>query len=135
MSRESILRKEAEAEAEIALILGEPNLTYSFFLEHLRAFVMKKFALSASGLKETDNLDDLAKISVSKALKVSKDLVADYEAGENCEGATSSDVKRTLLLVKIQKSFDVHLSLQELMKVETVEDAAEAIWPHFASRQ
>ena len=51
MSRESILKKEAEAEAEIDLILGTPNLTYSFFLEHLRAFVMKKFALTDSDLE------------------------------------------------------------------------------------
>ena len=134
MSRESILRKEAEAETEIALILGEAALTYPFFLEHLRAFVMKKFALSVSDLEETDNLDDVAQISVSKALKVSKDLVADYEAGENCEGATSSDVKRTLLLVKIQKSFDVRLSLQELMAIETIEDAAKTLWPHLDSK-
>ena len=71
---------------------------------------------------------------MSKALKVSKDLVADYEAGENCEGATSSDVKRTLLLVKIQKSFDVRLSLQELMAIETVEDAAKVLWSHLDSK-
>ena len=135
MSRESILKKEAEAEAEIKLILSETNLTYPFFLEHLRVFIMKKFALSTSDLEETDNLDDLAQMSVSKALKISKDLVADYEAGENCEGATSSDVKRTLLLVKIQKSLDTRLSLQELMGIETIEDVARAIWPHIDSKR
>ena len=118
MSRESILKKEAEAEAEIDLILGTPNLTYSFFLEHLRAFVMKKFALTDFDLEETENLDD----------------VADYEAGENCEGATSSDVKRTLLLVKIQKSLSVRLSLQDLMGITTIEDAAKAIWPYYLGR-
>ena len=95
---------------------------------------MKKFALTDSDLEETENLDDLAKISLGKALKVSKDLVADYEAGENCEGATSSDVKRTLLLVKIQKSLSVRLSLQDLMGITTIEDAAKAIWPYYLGR-
>jgi hypothetical protein len=130
MSRESILRKEQEAQSEIDLILEKDDITYSFFEKHLRKFVMKKYSLEDSDLEKTDDLSELATASLSKALKISKDLVADFEAGENCEGATSSDVKRTLLLVKIQKSLSIKLSLQELMEIETIEDIAHISWPH-----
>ncbi|MBE6463738.1 MAG: hypothetical protein E7003_00130 [Eggerthellaceae bacterium] len=130
MSKESILAKQRASQAQIDAILNDASLTYESFREHVRTFVMLKFALGQSDFEQTDNLSELAQISISKALKISKDLVADYEAGENCEGATSSDVKRTLLLVKLQKSLSVSLSLQELMQIETLEDVIRLMWPH-----
>lgn len=135
VSKESILAKQRASQAHIDAILSDDSLTFESFREHLRSFVMLKFALEPSDLEQTDDLGELAQASISKALKISKDLVADYEAGENCEGATSSDVKRTLLLVKIQKSLAVSLSLQELMQIETLEDIVRQVWPHLPAAQ
>lgn len=134
MSKESILAKQRASQAEIDAILNDRALTFESFREHLRTFVLLKYALEPSDFEQTDNLSELAQISLSRALKVSKDLVADYEAGENCEGATSSDVKRTLLLVKIQKSLSVSLSLEELMQIETLDDVVRLVWPHLSRR-
>lgn len=130
MSRESIRKIAAESQAEVDLIMGQEQLTYSFFREHVRRFVLIRFALTPSDCEDTDNLDELASISLSKALKVSKDLVADYEAGQNCDGATSTSVKRSLLLMRIQEAFSVKLSLQELMGIDTLEDVTRAVWLH-----
>lgn len=130
MSRESIRKIAEESQAEVDLILGQEQLTYSFFREHVRRFVLIRFALTPSDCEKTDALDELASISLSKALKVSKDLVADYEAGQNCDGATSTTVKRSLLLMRIQEAFSVKLSLQELMEIDTLEDVARAVWLH-----
>lgn len=132
MSKESILAKQRAAQAQIDAILNDRALTFEAFREHLRTFVLLKYALEPSDFEQTDNLSELAQISLARAIKISKDLVADYEAGENCEGATSSDVKRTLLLVKIQKSLSVSLTLQELMEIETLDDVARLVWPHLS---
>ena len=75
-------------------------------------------------------LSPLTLISLSKSMKMSKDLVAEYEAGQNCDGATSATVKRSLLLMKIQRAFSVELSLQELMGIDTLEDLARTVWRH-----
>lgn len=131
LNREAFRKKEARSQAEIDMILCQDPPTYPFYAEHLRKFVMLKFSLEPSDMEESDDLDQLSSVSISKALKISKELVADFEAGENCEGATSSDVKRSLLLVKIQELLSVELSLLELMEIETVEDVARLTWPHF----
>lgn len=130
MSKESILAKQKAAQAEIDAILGTDQLTYEAFRDHLRTFVKLKYSLEPSDFEKTDNLTELAKISLARVLAVPDDQVAKLEVGENCEGATSSDVKRTLLLVKIQKSLSFSFSLQELMQIDTLEDVARFAWPH-----
>lgn len=130
MLQESIRRAADESQAEIDLILSQERLTYPFFSEHLRRFVLIRYALDPSDCEGTDDLDKLTLISLSKTLKMSKDLVADYEAGQNCDGATSATVKRSLLLMKIQKAFSIELSLLDLMGIDTLEDVARAVWRH-----
>ena len=113
MMKEDIRKIDEESQVEIDLVLGQEQLTYSFFSEHLRTFVFMRYSLVPSDCEETDDLDELTLISLSKSMKMSKDLVAEYEAGQNCDGATSATVKRSLLLMKIQRAFSVELSLQE----------------------
>ena len=91
---------------------------------------MKKFSLTYDDLRSSDDLTELSALSLQRALRISKDSIADFEAGENCEGATSTDVKRTLLLVRVQKALGVKLSMQELMRVDTISDLAEVLWLH-----
>ncbi len=130
MSLKEIQARDAQAQAEIDAILSRKPLTYSFFSERIHAFVMRKFLLNRADLNSSDDLTELATISLSKTMKLSPELIAEYQAGENCEGATSTDVKRTLLIVKIQKSLGVKLTLEELMRVKTVEDLTRELWPH-----
>lgn len=128
MTRDEIRMAEERARAEMDLILGENDATYEFFREHLRRFVMAKYSLDSSDCEETDNLERLSEISLSKALKVSRDLIADYEAGQNCEGATSATVKRSLLIVKIQRELSIKFSLQDLMEITTLDDVIRLAW-------
>lgn len=128
MTRDEIRMAEERARVEMDLILGENDVTYEFFREHLRRFVMAKYSLDGSDCEETDNLQRLSEISLSKALKVSRDLIADYEAGQNCEGATSATVKRSLLLVKIQRELSIKFSLQDLMEITTLDDVVRLAW-------
>ena len=130
VSREDIRKNAEKAQDEIDLILNQEEITYPFLRDHLRRFVQIQYHLSPLDLEETDDLDKLTLISLSKALHVSRELIADYEAGQNCEGATSATVKRSLLLMKIQKALSVELSLQELMGIDTLEDVVHAVWAH-----
>lgn len=130
MSLESIQKNDQEATAFLNAILDAEQLTYGFLEEQLRAFVMKKFSLTYDDLRSSDDLTELSALSLQRALRISKDSIADFEAGENCEGATSTDVKRTLLLVRVQKALGVKLSMQELMRVDTISDLAEVLWLH-----
>ena len=130
MMKEDIRKIDEESQVEIDLVLGQEQLTYSFFSEHLRTFVFMRYSLVPSDCEETDDLDELTLISLSKSMKMSKDLVAEYEAGQNCDGATSATVKRSLPLMKIQRAFSVELSLQELMGIDTLEDLARTVWRH-----
>lgn len=128
MSRESIRKIDEASQAEIDLIFNQDELTYAFFSEHMRKFALTRYSLTPSDCEGTDDLDKLTLISLSKTMKISEELVAEYEAGQNCEGATSATVKKSLLLMKIQKAFSVRLTLQELMGIETLEDVAKAVW-------
>lgn len=130
MSLESIRKKDQEATALLNAILDAEQLTYGFLEEQLRAFVMTKFSLTYDDLRYSDDLTELSALSLQRALRISKDSIADFEAGENCDGATSTDVKRTLLLVRVQKALGIKLSMQELMRVDTISDLAEVLWPH-----
>ena len=135
VSKESILAKHKAAQAEIDAVLNDDALTYEVFRGHVRTFVALKYSLEPSDFAATDNLTELAKISLARVLAVPADQVTKLEVGENCEGASSSDVKRTLLLVRIQKLLSVKLSLRELMQIDTLEDVTRLLWPHLPAHQ
>ena len=67
MMKEDIRKIDEESQVEIDLVLGQEQLTYSFFSEHLRTFVFMRYSLVPSDCEETDDLDELTLISLSKS--------------------------------------------------------------------
>ena len=63
-------------------------------------------------------LDDLAELSVAKAIKLSKEQAIAYDNKASCDGATSAMNKKVLLLMAIQKELNIKFPLDEVVQIK-----------------
>ncbi|MBQ3300935.1 MAG: hypothetical protein IJH04_02060 [Eggerthellaceae bacterium] len=133
MSIDALKRADEEAKTEINAIFAQPDIEYEDFASHLRAFAFKKFLLDPADCEGIESLDELTELSLARVAKVSAKAIADIDAGQDCNGATSVTVKKTLLIVRVQKDLSIQFSIDALMKLETLDDLVHVAWDEFNS--
>ena len=112
------------AAEECRLIRENTPRTWEFFQLHLRRYILYKFLLTETE-GATDALRTLARQSVAKAMGLSRELAFLQDTSAGCSNASSVDTKLALLLMAIQRDFQVQLPLPEAVRAETVEELAE----------
>lgn len=125
--RDLILQSKKGAEEEIRVIKEQDPPDYEFFREHLRSYVLKRFMLTEEDCT-TENFNELTDISLSKSMKISKDLVHEFDIARSCAGTTSAMAKRVLLLMSIQKAFGFEYPAKESAYIETLDDLCSLTW-------
>ena len=73
-------------------------------------------------------LDDLAELSVAKAIKLSKEQAIAYDNKASCDGATSAMNKKVLLLMAIQKELNIKFPLDEVVQIKDTKKLTSVIY-------
>lgn len=73
-------------------------------------------------------LDDLAELSVAKAIKLSKEQAIAYDNKASCDGATSAMNKKVLLLMAIQKELNIKFPLDEVVRIKDTKKLTSVVY-------
>ena len=73
-------------------------------------------------------LDDLAELSVAKAIKLSKEQAIAYDNKASCDGATSAMNKKVLLLMAIQKELNLKFPLDEVVQIKDTKKLTSVVY-------
>lgn len=73
-------------------------------------------------------LDDLAELSVAKAIKLSKEQAIAYDNKASCDGATSAMNKKVLLLMAIQKELNIKFLLDEVVQIKDTKKLTSVVY-------
>ena len=72
--------------------------------------------------------DDLAELSVAKAIKLSKEQAIAYDNKASCDGATSAMNKKVLLLMAIQKELNIKFPLDEVVQIKDTKKLTSVVY-------
>lgn len=126
--REFLLRSHKEADRHMQAILTADPLEEEFFHQELSRFILAKYLLTEEDRPENDSFEELTEISLSKSMKVSPELVKQFDTAQSCDGATSAMAKKVLLFMAIQKSLHIELPAGESARVKTLQDVCDLTW-------
>lgn len=73
-------------------------------------------------------LDDLAELSVAKAIKLSKEQAIAYDNKASCDGATSAMNKKVLLLMAIQKELNIKFPLDVVVQIKDTKKLTSVVY-------
>ncbi len=124
---ELILSFNTAATQEMALIKSANPLTLPFLHEHLYNFVLAKFMMTKDDCPN-DNFTDIANASLAKSMKISPELVKEFDNAKSCSGTSSVMAKKVLLFLKIQKELDIILPAERSAKIKTMSDLSDMVW-------
>ena len=82
----------------------------------------------------TDNFTELTQISMSKSMKVSKELVEEFDLAKSCDGVSSLMAKKVLLFMAIQRLLGISLPADKIAEADTLRDISDAVWCALNSR-
>lgn len=122
-----ILESKVQAALHSKAILDADELHYEFLKRELRAYILCKFHLAEAECT-TDRMDDLAALSLSKSMKLSPELVKEYDMARSCDGVTSQTAKILLLFMAIQRDLSLKLPPEETAEAETLEAVCQMVW-------
>lgn len=127
----STLKEQLDAASERGeVIIGKlknPVLTEDEFSCLIAEFVRCKFFLEPDECT-TDNLLELAEISVEKLLRVNDRSVKLAQGSNTCTNQSSTDIKKVLLSLTLQRALGVKFTPEESANLETVDQLARALY-------
>ena len=125
--RQVLLRSKQLAQKQVDRLYESDSITFSFLNECITAFIRAKFMLEPSDCEGVD-FQKLSELSLSKSMKISPELVKEFDTARSCAGATSAIAKKTLLYLSIQKSLKIELEAEKTPKVHSFEEFAALVW-------
>ncbi len=125
--KELLLRSRKEAETHMEAIKSQQPLTRPFLHEHICGYVICKFMLQGEDPNQ-HSFPDLAELSLSRSMKVSKELVNEFDIARSCDGATSVMTKKVLLFLAIQKALGIELPASRSATLTTMTDFSDMVW-------
>lgn len=122
-----ILESRKKAAAAMEAVLTADPLEKDFFKEKLRDFVLAKFMLTP-GEDLPEDFSALAEYSLSKSMKISPELVKEFDLAKSCDGVSSAMAKKVLLFLAIQKQLQIELPAKGTAKLKTLDELADLAW-------
>lgn len=107
--------------------LKSPATETDEFTRLVGEFVRCKFFLEPDECT-TDNILELANISVEKLLRVNDRSVKLAQGSNTCTNQSSTDIKKVLLSLTLQRALAVKLTPDESANLETIEQLADALY-------
>lgn len=108
------------------------TLTLPSLQDILYRYILSKYRIAADECP-TRNLEALATASIAALMGAADDGYRGDTAA-TCDGADSVTVKQALLMVALQKDFQVELDAIAVAFAETTDDVAQLIWDGCQSR-
>lgn len=118
-----------DADAALSRLLGE-DLDRTGFRREVRAFTLAKFFLTEEECAEagTEELLTLANVSVEKMLRNADKSVKLAEGSTTCTNQSSTDIKKVLLSMTLQRSLGVMFTPEYSASLETITQLADALY-------
>lgn len=122
------LMEVAEAKAEAAVSAMEKDgITLDEFTEHAWEYLRQKFMLKSEECK-TNEILKLANDSIEKLLRLNDKSVELAVGSTTCTNQSSTDIKKVLLSLTLQRRLGVKMDPVESANCETVEQLAAALY-------
>ena len=126
--KKMILSSKKAAAGDIQEIKNAEVITKDLFFEKMRSYVLHKFLLTEESCGYSDDFNELAEISLSNSMKISKELVKEFDLAKSCDGGTSVMAKKVLLFLAIQREFDIVIPAMESASTKSLNGIIELIW-------
>ena len=118
----------ASAEAEEALsMLVSGSLSREQFADIVRRFTLAKFFLTEEECPN-DNIFCLAEISIEKLLSQNDKSVTLAQGSNTWTNQSSTDIKKVLLSLTLQRALDIQFTPAESAELETISQLAHALY-------
>lgn len=129
--KELILSSKRAAAADMAQIKGAAPLEKEFFAEKLRDFVLHRYMLPPEQ-ELPEDFNELTELSLSQSMKVSPELVREFDLAKSCDGATSAMAKKVLLFMTVQRELGIELPAMETARIKSLRQLADLAWDQMA---
>ena len=126
-ARQALLRAKTASQKEIDAIFAVQPLRLDFLRERLTDFVLAKFMLTREEAEGVD-FQKLSQLSLAKSMKISKELVKEFDMAQGCAGTSSEIAKKTLLFMAIQKQLKLELPAEALPRLHSFQALAELVF-------
>jgi len=121
----------AQADADIALdLIVNGNLDRDGFRAQVRRFTLDKFFLTEEEAQAagTEELLKLANESVEKMLRNADKSVKLAEGSTTCTNQSSTDIKKVLLSMTLQRAIGIRFTPEESAELTTLTQLADALY-------
>ena len=115
------------AQHQIDYIKAHRHMEEDELHTYIYDYVLYKYNLFGE-VSDVYVLDDLAELSVAKAIKLSKEQVIAYDNKASCDGATSAMNKKVLLLMAIQKELNIKFPLDEVVQIKDTKKLTSVVY-------
>ena len=115
------------AQHQIDYIKAHRHMEEDELHTYIYDYVLYKYNLFGE-LADVYVLDDLAELSVAKAIKLSKEQAIAYDNKASCDGATSAMNKKVLLLMAIQKELNIKFPLDEVVQIKDTKKLTSVVY-------
>ena len=130
--KKMILGSRRFAEEDMAAIKAQMPLTKEFFSCKIRDYVLHKYLLFTE-MELPEDFTALTELSLSRSMKISQELVKQFDLAASCDGATSAMAKKVLLFMAIQKELSIQLPAMASARITTLQSLADLAWNEMLS--
>lgn len=123
-----ILSSKKVSAADMAEIKSAAPLTREHFARKLRDFVLHRYLLSPEDETLPEDFNTLTELSLSQSMKISPELVKEFDLAKSCDGATSAMAKKVLLFMTIQRELGIELPAAETARLKSLPQLADLAW-------
>lgn len=125
--KQTLLRFRQRAQEQIDRIYASDPISFEELNACITAYIQAKFMLEPADCEGVD-FQKLPELSLSRSMKISPELVKEFDTARSCAGATSAIAKKTLLYMSIQKTLKIELAAEKTPKVHTFEEFSTLVW-------
>ena len=125
--KELILSSKRLAAADMAEIKAAVPLMREHFAEKLREYVLHKYMLSPE-MELPEDFSALTDLSLARSMRISPELVREFDLAKSCDGASSAMAKKVLLFMAIQRELGIELPAMESARITSIAALADLAW-------
>ena len=125
--KKHLISHREHAQHQIDYIKAHRHMEEDELHTYIYDYVLYKYNLFGE-VADVYVLDDLAELSVAKAIKLSKEQAIAYDNKASCDGATSAMNKKVLLLMAIQKELNIKFPLDEVVQIKDTKKLTSVVY-------
>ena len=125
--KQILLQSKQRAQEQIDRLTSAGRISFEDVNECMTAYIQAKFMLEPEDCEGVD-FQKLSELSLARSMKLSPELVKEFDTARSCAGATSAIAKKTLLYMSIQKALKIELAAEKTPKVHIFEEFSALVW-------